>query len=173
MSKRKSLNETALLLSTIGKMKDMLHGRSVGLLVADGSDQDEVAAVQQAVSEAGATLKVVAPKLEGVTLAGGGRLAADSQLAGTPSGSFDAIAVILSEAGAEQLCGDAAALDFVMDAYCHLKTLGVDHGAQTLLQRAGVAPGAGVVDIHDSRGFIASAKARQWASEGSAHLLTR
>ena len=54
--------------------------------------------------------------------------AADGQLAGTPSVVFDAIAVVLSDAGAAALGKEAAAIDFVRDAFGHLKAIAADDG---------------------------------------------
>ncbi|HEX5642607.1 MAG TPA: catalase, partial [Thermoleophilia bacterium] len=58
-------------LQLIGKMKDTLEGRQVAILVADGSDGDAVQALKAAATEAGATVKIVAPKVGGATLADG------------------------------------------------------------------------------------------------------
>jgi catalase len=152
-------------LQIIGKMKDTLEGRAVGILIADGSDGDAVKAVRKAFTDAGATVKVVAPKVGGVALAGGAQMAADGQLAGTPSVLFDAVAVIVSEAGAAALSKQASAVDFVRDAFGHLKAIGVDAGGRALLKSAGVAADAGVVDVSDRKAFVALAKTRQWARE--------
>ena len=158
-------------LQIIGKMKDTLQGRCVAILVADGSNGAAISATRAAVIDAGASVKIVAAKVGGATLADGAHLAADGQLAGTPSVMFDAVAVILSQQAARALCGDAAAIDFVRDAYGHLKALGVDAGGQRLLQKAGIEPDAGVIDIGDSRKFIACAKTRQWGREASLRSL--
>jgi catalase len=158
-------------LQIIGKMKDTLQGRAVGILVNDGSDGRTVAALKKAAIDAGARVKIVAPKVGGATLADGSMLAADGQLAGTPSVMFDALAVVLSDAGAKALCKEAAAIDFVRDAYGHLKAIGIDKGGQALLQQAGLAPDAGVVAAGDSAAFIAAAKTRQWAREASLRTL--
>jgi catalase len=152
-------------LQIIGKMKDTLEGRAVGILIADGSDGDAVKAVAKAFTDAGAKVKIVAPKVGGVTLAGGARMAADGQLAGTPSVLFDAVAVIVSGAGAAALSKHASAVDFVRDAFGHLKAIGVDAGGRALLKSAGVAEDAGVLDVSDRKAFVALAKTRQWARE--------
>jgi len=152
-------------LALIAKMKPTLEGRAVGILVADGSDGALVASIRQAATDAGATVKIVAPKVGGTQLADGSRLAADGQLAGTPSVMFDAVAVLLSSAGAQALGKEAAAIDFVRDAFGHLKAIAIDEGGQALLQTAGVAPDAGVVRAQDTAAFIAAAKTRQWARE--------
>ncbi|WP_332675199.1 catalase [Aromatoleum sp.] len=149
----------------IGKMKDTLEGRVVGILVADGSDDASVTAVRNAATAAGARVKIVAPKVGGAMLRGGAKLPADGQLDGMPSVMFDAVAVLLSDDGAAELAGDAKALDFVRDAFAHLKAIAVDQGGRALLQAAGVQPDAGVVAATDLGGFIAAAKTRQWDRE--------
>jgi catalase len=158
-------------LQIIGKMRDTLAGRAIGILVADGSDGSLVAALKTAAIGAGASVKIVAPKVGGAKLADGSRLAADGQLAGTPSVLFDAVAVILSDAAAAALANEAAAIDFVRDAFGHLKAIAFDHGGQALLQRAGVVPDGGVVSAHDSPAFVAAAKTRQWRREPTVRTL--
>ncbi|HWH83097.1 MAG TPA: catalase, partial [Burkholderiaceae bacterium] len=152
-------------LTLIGKMKPTLEGRCVGILVNDGSDAKLVAALRDAAKAAGARVKIVAPKVGGATLADGSKLPADGQLAGTPSIVFDAVAVLLSEAGAAALANDAPALGFVRDAFGHLKAIAIDAGGQRLLQAAGIEPDAGVIAAHETKRFIDAAMTRQWARE--------
>ena len=158
-------------LQIIGKMKDTLTGRAIGILVADGSDGAAIEKLKTAATDAGATAKIVAPKVGGAKLADGSMLAADGQLAGTPSVLFDAIAVILSEEGAKALSTESAAVDFVRDAYGHLKAIAFDKGGEELLKAANIGRDAGIVDAHDSVGFIAAAKTRQWEREKSVRTL--
>ena len=158
-------------LQLIGKMKNTLKGRSVGILLADGSDGAAVKALRKAAEAAGATVKIVAPKVAGVTLADGKRLAADGQLAGTPSVLFDAVAIVLSDEGGRQLAREAAAVDFVRDAYGHLKAIASDAGARPLLKAAGVGKDAGMLDAADSKAFIQAAGTRQWAREAKVRTL--
>jgi catalase len=158
-------------LQIIGKMKDTLMGRAIGILIADGSDGAVIEKIKKAATDAGATVKIVAPKVGGVKLAAGSMLAADGQLAGTPSVLFDAVAVILSDEGAKALSMESAAIDFVRDAFGHLKAIAVDKGGQALLRIANVGQDAGVVDANDKAAFIAAAKTRQWDREKSVRTL--
>ncbi len=158
-------------LQIIGKMKDTLEGRKIGILIADGSDGAAVAAIRKAASAAGAAVKIVALKVGGAKLADGKVLAADGQLAGTPSVLFDAVAVILSDEGARTLLTEAAAVDFVRDAFGHLKAIAADKGGQALLKTANVGQDAGIVDAGDADAFIAAAKTRQWEREPSVRTL--
>jgi catalase len=89
-------------------------------------------------------------------------LKADAQLAGAPSVTVDAIALVLSEAGCAALIKDAAAVQFVMDAFGHLKAIGFTPAAQPLLDKAGVEPDEGVVNLD---GFIEAAGRRYWDRE--------
>jgi catalase len=154
-------------LRTIGKMKDTLTGRAIGILIANGSDGATIQGIRKAATDAGATVKIVAPNVGGAKLADGSRLAADGQLAGTPSVLFDAVAIILSDEGAKALSKESAAIDFVRDAFGHLKAIAVDKGGRALLGAATVGQDAGVVDAHDRNAFIAAAKTRQWDREKS------
>lgn len=158
-------------LRTIGKMKPSLDGRTVAILVADGSDGVTITSIAQAVRAAGATVKIVAPKVGGAKLADGTLLSADGQLSGTPSVMFDAVALVLSREGAETLSQDAAAVDFVRDAYGHLKAIAFDRGAEALLDQAHVQKGAGVVKTSAKAAFLTAAKTRQWEREKTLRML--
>ena len=92
-------------------------------------------------------------------------------MAGTPSVLFDAVAVILSNEGAKALSAESAAVDFVRDAFGHLKAIAVDKGGQAFLKIANVGQDAGVVDTNDENAFIAAAKTRQWDREKSVRTL--
>ncbi len=162
---------TSPALQLIGKMKATLEGRSIAILVADGSDGDLVRAVKKAATAAGAGVKIVAPKVGGARLADGSMLAIDGQLAGTPSILFDAVAVLLSDAGAQALGKESAAIDWVRDAFGHLKAIAIDRGGQALMQKAGVAKDAGIVAATDTAAFIAAAQTRQWEREASVRTL--
>lgn len=78
---------------------------------------------------------------------------------------FDAVAIVLSESAAKRLMSESAAIDFIRDAFGHLKALMLDQGGQILLQAAGVRPDVGVLAINDIAGFVAAAKTRQWDRE--------
>jgi len=84
---------------------------------------------------------------------------------------FDAVAVILSEEGASAMSKESAAIDFVRDAFGHLKAIAVDEGGKALLKIANVGQDAGVVDASDIDAFIAAARTRQWDREKSVRTL--
>ncbi|PZU00625.1 MAG: catalase HPII [Brevundimonas sp.] len=159
-------------LRIVGKYPDTLKGRKVAVLVADGSDGTVVDAVRAAVEGDEGSIFIVAPKIGGAKLKDGSTLAADGQLAGSPSVLFDAVAVVLSDDGCATLMNESAAVDFVKDAFGHLKAIGHTPEAQPLLDKAGVEPDAGVIDLaKDADGFLAPARTRQWDREPKVRML--
>lgn len=161
--------EPSAALSIQKKMKETLEGRKVGILFADGSDPAEIKAVQKAVEKEGGVAFLVAPKVGGAKVKGGAMLKADGQLAGSPSQLFDAVAVVLSEAGCELLMKESAAVQFVMDAFGHLKAIGATNAAQPLLDKAGVVPDDGITGL--GKDFIEAARMRFWDREPSVRHL--
>jgi len=155
-------------LSIVLKAKHTLQGRKVGILFAEGSSKAEIVALRAKIRGAGGTPVLIAPQLQGVRCKGG-VLDADGQLAGTPSVTVDAIAVMVTEAAAKQLCHDGAAVQFVMDAFAHLKAIAHTPGAAALLAKAGVSPGDGVMAV--GAGFLDAACGRFYSREPSVRTL--
>jgi len=159
-------------LRIIGKYPPSLRGRSIGILVSDGADGAVVQAISAAARREGASVKIVAPKIGGVTLESGKPLKVDGQLAGTPSVIFDAVALVLSKEGCAQLLKDGAAIDFIRDAFGHLKAIGFTTSAQALLDAAGVEPDEGIVDLaRTADAFLEQARTRQWDREPRVRML--
>jgi len=158
-------------LQIIGKMKATLEGRAVGILINDGSDAKAIHRIAKAARSAGATVKIVAPKVGGATLSDGAKLAADGQLAGTPSINFDAVAIVLSAEGAAQLSGESAAIQFVQDAFGHLKAIALDDGGRSLFDAAGLKADEGVVAAKAVDDFIEGAKGRFFEREAKVRIL--
>ena len=132
-------------LSIILKAPKTIEGRTIGVLVTDGTDATLVDSLRAAVEKAGAQLQVVAPKIGGVSAKGGKRIDADHALSGGPSIFFDAVVVAPSADGAAMLGREAAAIDWLRDAFGHLKVIGVVDAAAPLLERAGIEADAGIV----------------------------
>jgi catalase len=153
-------------LRLIDKYQPTLMGRAVGVVVTDGIDPKVLQKVTSAVEKAGATVKVIAQKVGGVALKGDKILPAHGQLAGMPSVLFDAVVLLLSEEGCAQLVNDSAAVDFVTNAFVHLKAIGMTPAAKPLLKKANVQGDASIVDVSDDpAAFIAAAASRQWDRE--------
>ena len=154
-------------LSIVAQGDPPIKGRKVAILFDEGSDMAEIEAVTAAVTKAGGAVFTVAPKVGGLKLKGG-TLKANGQLAGSPSVLFDAVALVLAPEAAAKLCKEGAAVQFVMDAFGHVKTIGHNAGAQALLDKAGVEPDAGVVALAD---FAKVAPKRHWDREPKVRTL--
>jgi catalase len=156
-------------LSLIKKAKPTLRGRKVGALITDGVDDAVLDALRSAVEREGATFAIVAPKAAGVKTAKGKRVAADHALSSGPSIFFDAVALVPSADGAALLAREAAAIDWMRDAFGHLKVIGTVEAAGPILEKAAVEEDAGVVDLAGRGGvkiFIEVARRqRVWERE--------
>ena len=156
-------------LSIVGKARPTLAGRKVGILVADGSDRALVDRLRAAVDKEGGRVEVVAPKIAGAMAADGKPIAADHALAGGPSIFFDAVVVAATGDGALRLAEHPTAVDWLRDAFGHLKVIGHVPGAAPLIARAGIAVDEGVIALggtKDVTAFVAAAKGpRIWKRE--------
>lgn len=141
--------------------KDTLEGRKIGILFAEGSDKATIDKLKSDVEAQGGSVMLVAPKV-GEMKVKGGKLAADGQLAGSPSVIFDAVAMVLMPEQVEKLKKDAAAKAWVSDAYAHLKAIGHCPGSKALLDHCHIEADAGVVKNED---FVAAASKRYWDRE--------
>ena len=114
-------------------------GRKVGVLVTEGVDRAILDGLRKELEGDGATLEIVAPTIGGVQASDGTQIPADHKIGGGPSVLFDAVALLPSEEGAAALLQNAAAADFIADAFGHLKFIGWVQSAMPLLEKAGIA----------------------------------
>jgi catalase len=149
----------------IDRMKHTLEGRCVAILVDEGSNAESVAAMRKALEAAKASVKLIAPRLGGITLSDGKEAAIDGQLAGSPSAQFDAVASIIPLESGKKLAKHAAAQNWFRDAFGHLKAIAACKGTHAILDAAGVKPDAGVVDPSDTKAFVKAAVSRFWERE--------
>jgi catalase len=155
-------------LSILAKHQPTLQGRKVGCMIGDGFDRALVEKLRAAVTGEGAMFELVAPKVGGALAADGTQVKADHMILGGPSVIFDAVVVAPGAAAIPVLMLEAAAKQWVADAYAHCKVLGIVGSAQPLLDAAGVKPDAGVIDVKTQGidAFIIAAKeGRLWARE--------
>ena len=156
---------------SILKQTPPVTGRCLGVLVTDGADGAMIEALRTDAEAAGATVKIIAAKVGGVTLKGGKRLPADEKIDGAPSVLFDAIALVVSEDGVQPLLGEKAVLDFVSDAYAHCKAIGHTAAAGPLLDKVGAAPDGFFCDLAaDAKPLITKLATRHWAREQKVKL---
>ncbi|WP_367871761.1 catalase [Luteolibacter sp. Populi] len=156
-------------LSLIGKDPQILKGRKAGILLTEGADAALLSALQAAFKKEKAAVELIAPKIGGVTLSDGTPLAVHHALSGGPSVFFDTVAILATDEAMNDLVREAAAVNWVRDAFGHLKVIGYSVEAAPLLEAAGVEIDAGTILLDGPKGqraYIATAKAgRRWERE--------
>ena len=159
-------------LSILKQAQGSFEGRKLGILVSDGASAALVEALIAAVDKAGAVYEIICPKIGGAKLDDGALLAADQKIDGAGSFLYDAVALVLSDAGVAKLAIDKPAKDFVSDAFAHCKFIGYTDAALKLLQKAGIAAedmDEGVIALAgkaDAASFVKTCgQLRLWARE--------
>jgi len=167
---RKDLKPTKALSIALNPPKSFA-GRKVGVLVTDGVDASLLTELKQTFEAEGAALEIIAPTIGGVRANDGTQIPAGQKIGGGPSVLYDAVAVLPSEAGAALLLTNAAAADFVSDAFGHLKFIAWVGAAMPLFEKTGVAKNldAGCIELSGAKGvaqfLTACRKLRHWERE--------
>ncbi len=126
-------------LSILLNAPDTLKGRKLGVLLTDGADAKLLDTLKQAAKKHGAVVEIIAQMIGGVKTSDDGWIEADHKIDGGPSVLFDAVILLMTDAGADLLEKEPAARDFVADAHAHMKFIGYCTEAIPLLRKAGIA----------------------------------
>ncbi|HET9075921.1 MAG TPA: catalase [Acidimicrobiales bacterium] len=113
-------------------------GRKIGVVITDGFDRHLLDGLTAAASEEGTTVEIIAPRVGGATSGDGHRREADQNIEGAPSVLYDAVVLLVSEAGAADLAATPTGRQFVTDAHAHAKFIGHTREAGPLLDAAGL-----------------------------------
>ncbi|WP_312829814.1 catalase HPII, partial [Pantoea anthophila] len=116
-----------------------IKGRQVALLLSDGVKADGVLAILQALKAEGVHAKLLAPHMGQVRADDGSVLPIDATFAGLPSLTFDAVIVPDGNIDALLLSGDARY--FLLEAYKHLKVIGLVGDARRFKAQFGLGDG--------------------------------
>jgi catalase len=121
-------------LSMAHTVKDSIKTRRVAILAADGVEDTELSGMQQALTAAGAQVKVVAPRLGSLKSANGVEVTIDFSLLTAGSVLFDAVYVPGGGRSVETLKGEANAQHFINEAYKHCKAIAATGAGIELLR---------------------------------------
>ncbi len=138
---RNDAPETDAALSMANTRKDSLAGRKIAVLAADGVDGIMVDAMRTAVLEAGATLKLIAPRVGHITSSNGQVLTVDHSLPTVASVLFDAVFIPGGKRSVEALVAEANAVLFVKEAYKHGKAIAAGGEGSLLITQAAHSSG--------------------------------
>ncbi|MBH3426596.1 catalase HPII [Pseudomonas alkylphenolica] len=162
-------------LSQMNLLGEGIKGRKVAMLVADGVDGEHVDAVVKALQAESAQIKLLGPTSAAVKTAQGKSLEVDASIEGMPSVAFDAVWIPAGKASLQTLLNSGTALHFVLEAYKHLKPMGLASEAQPLLDKLGLKTDSGLLlgsDAKACKAFIkAISKHRVWAREAAAQAI--
>jgi len=152
--------------------EDAARGRRVALLVADGADATGLAALHQALLDAGVVARHLGSRLGTLSLGNGGTLEVEATVEAMPAVLWDGVALVADAAGLARLGRDAQWREFLRDQYRHAKPMllaGSEAGA--VLQRLGIP--ATLPDGSDDPGLLQRAGCDDGAAAGFLAALAR
>lgn len=127
-------------LSILLSQANSFKGRKLGIFVTDGADAALLEALRHAVQEEGATTEIIALVIGGVKLSDGSMVEANHNIDGGPSVLFDAVALLCSAEGMNNVPKEKLLLDFISDAFHHMKFIGYTQDAMPFLKKSGLKP---------------------------------
>jgi catalase len=170
-TKPSSLKESPAL-SQVNLLSGDIKTRKVAVLVANGVDSAAIDALKKVLEAEGAHAKILGPTSSPVKTADGKTLPVDASMEGLPSVAFDAVWVPGGAASVKALSGDGVALHYLLEAYKHLKAIGLSPDAKVLIEALKLDEDAGLLVGEDAKTFQAFVDAiaqhRVWAREPKA-----
>ncbi|WP_268866965.1 catalase HPII [Pseudomonas guariconensis] len=152
-----------------------IKGRKIALLVADGVEGASVDRLVKAFEAQSARVLVLGPTSAPVTTAEGKALAVDASMEGMPSVMIDGLWVPAGKAALEAMGKSGLAKHYLLEAYKHLKPMGVASEGKALLNALGLNEDAGLLLGDDQQAVDAFVKAleqhRVWAREAVAEAI--
>jgi catalase len=159
-------------LSQVNLLSGDIKTRKVAILVANGVDSAAIDALKKVLEGEGAHAKVLGPTSSPVKTADGKTLPVDASMEGLPSVAFDAVWVPGGAASVKALSTDGVALHYLLEAYKHLKAIGISPDAKVLIDALKLDEDAGLLVGQDAKTFKAFVQAiaqhRVWAREPKA-----
>ncbi|MDR7122984.1 catalase [Rheinheimera soli] len=115
--------------------------RQVAILIEEGIQYSSLLRLYDALTEAGAVVHFVGPRIGIFTCASGEKVEADRSLENSPAVLFDAAVLPDGNEAIRALATNKHTLGFIKDLYQHCKTILALGDGRELLDRAGVGPG--------------------------------
>jgi len=121
-------------LSILENGPNSFAGRKLGIFCCDGVEAQHIKSLSDGLKDEGAGAAIVAPTISSIKLSDGSEIAGDEKIDGGPSVLYDAVAVLLTEEKADEICAIPEAKDFVMDAFAHKKFIIYNTAAKKLFE---------------------------------------
>lgn len=142
-------------LSLLAKAQPTLEGRKIGVLVSEGFELAILDQLQASAEAEGAAVELIGPHIGEVKSNNGVAITPNHAIAAAPSVLFDTVVIAISETEIDTLKKQAPVLNFIRDAYAHLKIIGCTASSTPLLEIAGISLDDGVVEVDTSDSTIA------------------
>ncbi len=161
-------------LSLYGNREHPVKSRQVALLVADGVCGDSVAAIVTELNALGIHTKIFAPRLGKIKTLQGKTVDSDGTIEGNPSVLVDGVIVPTGKDSIEALKKNGNAKNYILQAFKHLKAIGLQGEALGLYESLPLPkPDQGVLVEDDAKlvtdKFIEALKQhRVWSREAAA-----
>src|ERR1700733_8909319 len=114
--------------------------RKIAIFMANGVEGESITAIMDALTEAGAVVRLLGSRLGTVTSEAGETFEVDATLENSPSVLFDALVLPDGTEAVDNLAGDGQTLEFLKDQYRHCKTILVLGASSSLVVKAGISP---------------------------------
>ena len=152
-----------------------IKGRKIAILVANGVEEDSVDRLVKAFEALSARPLLLGPSSAPVTTAEGKQLPVDASMEGMPSVMVDGLWVPAGKAALEALAASGLAKHYLLEAFKHLKPMGVASAGKALLDGLGLAQDKGLLLGDDQQTVEAFAKVleqhRVWEREAAAEAI--
>lgn len=132
-----------------------IRTRQIAVLVEDGVHHQSLATLFEKLTEAGAVVHFVGPRVGMFVGDSGETVTADKSMENSPSFLFDALVLPDGEKAVQALAGNADSVDFVKDQFRHCKTILALGAGRQLLEMAGVGEA-----MDDDEGILLEEAAR-------------
>ena len=157
-------------LSLYKAVPESLAGKTIGLLTTDQVDGSFYDSLLTSAKSEQARVEVISPRIGTIETNRGKKIVPDHFLAGAPSVLFDCVIVAPAPEHVGSLADEAAAIDWIRDAFYHLKVIGFHDASAKLFEKASVATDAdeGIIDVSDgdfSPFTMAAKRHRIWDRE--------
>lgn len=138
-------------LSILKNIQPSFKGRQLGLLISDGADASIVHSFKKAAIKEGATLRIIAPHVGGVTLNEGSKIEVNEKIGGGPSVLYDAVAILLPNWKALAGMDLYKVEEFIKDAYVHAKFIGYSDNLEPIFKKLNLTVDKGMGLLKDEK----------------------
>ncbi|OSZ77027.1 catalase HPII [Chitinophagaceae bacterium IBVUCB2] len=130
--------ESSAALSMANTNKDSIQTRKIAVLTADGVNGNSIQQMKKALTEKGAVVEIIAPRLGEIKNDKGAAIKVDKNLRTVASVLYDAVYVPGGKKSVAALMNEADAIHFVDQAYKHCKAIAVDIDAENFMAKTSV-----------------------------------